>query len=259
VGETTNELPVRPEENSRVERRSNPPLSLVVDSFLTEKALPSKTAHEVKATFKRFQAVCGGEDRLIKDVTKGDVRLFREALLRGDSKQHQGRGRLAPATVNKYLGLLASVFAWATDKAGLLDVNPAKGIGKVGRNGQQHEGQETKRQPFTDANLKTLFSSALYTDPAMKAKRPALFWVYPMMLYSGARLEEVMGLRVQDMREIDDVLCFVIESREDRRLKNISSRRTIPVHENLKRLGLVEWRDKQPADALLFPCLITGR
>jgi integrase len=74
-----------------------------------------------------------------------------------------------------------------------------------------------------------------------------------MTLYSGMRIEEAMGLRVEDMREIEGVLSFVVESRPGRTLKTLSSARTVPVHTALIRLGLVEWRDKQPRGGLLFP------
>jgi len=110
--------------------------------------------------------------------------------------------------------------------------------------------------------LRTLFASPLYTGAESKARRTkpgsyvepdALWWLFPMTLYSGMRIEEAMGLRVEDMREVDGVLAFVVESRPDRTLKTLSSARTVPVHTALIRLGLVEWRDKQPRGGLLFP------
>jgi integrase len=74
-----------------------------------------------------------------------------------------------------------------------------------------------------------------------------------MTLYPGMRIEEAMGLRVEDVREVDGVLSFVVESRPERTLKTASSARMVPVHKALIRLGLVKWRDKQPRGGLLFP------
>ncbi len=258
-GDTTSELPVSVKSESRSSVKTNPPLSLVLDSWLSERQPPSKTVHEVRATFKRFQAVCAGEDRPIKDVTKADVRAFRESLLNGDSKTGQGRGKLATATVKKYLGLLATVFSWAA-KTGLIEVSPVNGAAFIAGDKRQQDAQ--KRQPFTEADLRVLFGSPLYTGAKSKARRSepgevveqdALWWTFPLGLYSGMRLEEYMGLRVQDVRDVEGVLCFDLKSRADRTLKTASSKRIVPVHDALKRLGLVEWRDAQPKDGLLFP------
>ena len=44
------------------------------------------------------------------------------------------------------------------------------------------------------------------------------------------RIEEAMGLLTGDVREVDGVLCFVVEPRPERPLKTVSSRRLVPVH-----------------------------
>jgi integrase len=241
-----------------LDTKTNPPLSLVLDSWLAERKPPSKTAHEVRATFARFKAACGGNDRPIREVTRGDVRAFRELLLSADAKTGKGKGALSPATVRKYLNLLGTVFSWAL-KTGLIDTNPVQGMAFVATG--KREEREPKRQPFSEAQLRTLFASPLYTGAESKARRgrpgsyaeqDALWWVFPMTLYSGMRIEEAMGLRVEDMREVEGVLSFVVESRPDRTLKTASSARVVPVHKALIRLGLVKWRDKQPCGGLLF-------
>ncbi len=62
-------------------------------------------------------------------------------------------------------------------------------------------------------------------------------------------------LLTKDVREVDGMCCFVVEPRADRPLKTASSRRVVPVHDALIRLGLLEWRDQQANGGLLFPCL----
>jgi integrase len=237
----------------------NPPLSLVLDTWLSERKPPSKTAHEVRATFARFKVACGGDDRPIREVSKADVRSFRTLLLGESAKVGKGKGSLAPATVRKYLNLLGTVFSWAV-KTGLIDANPVAGMAFVATG--KREEREPKRQPFSEAQLRTLFASPLHTGAESKARRgqpgnyveqDALWWVFPMTLYSGMRIEEAMGLRIEDMREVDGVLSFVVESRPERTLKTASSARVVPVHKALIRLGLVEWRDKQLRGGLLFP------
>ena len=81
-------------------------------AYLTERELPSKTELEVRATFTRFLASCGG-DKAITEVRKDDVRKFREYLLSDSAKSGKGKGSLAPATIRKYLNLLGTVFQHA--------------------------------------------------------------------------------------------------------------------------------------------------
>ena len=64
----------------------------------------------------------------------------------------------------------------------------------------------------------------------MLVVKDALWWVFPLTLYSGMRIEEAMGLLTGDVREVDGVLCFVVEPRPERPLKTVSSRRLVPVH-----------------------------
>jgi integrase len=134
------------------------------------------------------------------------------------------------------------------------------GMAFVVRGGKRGEGQQEKRQPFSADHLKTLFASPLYTGCASAIRRAtsgesvvkdALWWVFPLTLYSGMRIEEAMGLRAQDVREVGGVLSFVVEPRPDRPLKTASSRRLIPVHPELTRLGLMDRVNGN--SGLLFP------
>ena len=78
-----------------------------------------------------------------------------------------------------------------------------------------------------------------------------------MALFSGARLEEMGQLYLADFKVIDDVKCFELTSEiEDeegnvkhvKSLKNIASKRVVPIHDELLKLGLWEYvqelRDK---------------
>jgi len=175
------------------------------------------------------------------------VRRFRESLLAGDAKTGKGKGALAPATVRKYMNLLGTVFHHAV-RTGLLDVSPVAGMAFVVRGGVLADAAG-KRQPFSAEQLRTLFASRVYQKDA---PRDALWWLFPLGLYTGCRMEEVMALRAEDVREIDGILCFVIEPRSDRPLKTSSSRRVVPVHDALIDLGLIRKR-VEGKSGLLFP------
>jgi hypothetical protein len=94
--------------------KASPAASQVMEAFLRERQLPSKTEHEVRATFARFNTLAlDGEDKPIEAVTREDVRRFRSALLGDEAKSGKGKGALAPGTVKKYVNPLATVFKYA--------------------------------------------------------------------------------------------------------------------------------------------------
>lgn len=238
--------------------QNNPPLSAVLATWLAERKPPSKTALEVRATFARFTTTCGS-DKPIGSVSRADVRAFRESLLAGDAKRGKGKGSLSPASVKKYMNLLGTVFSYAV-KTGLLESSPVRGMAFIAGEARQDRSDQ-KRQPFSEDQLRTLFGSPLYTGsesvsrrttPGSVVAKDALWWLFPLTLHSGMRIEEAMALRAEDVRDVSGVVCFVVEPRPDRPLKTASSRRVIPVHDTLIRLGLIAERVKGKA-GLLFP------
>ncbi|MEM5542719.1 hypothetical protein WNY61_08200 [Sulfitobacter sp. AS92] len=76
-----------------------------------------------------------------------------------------------------------------------------------------------------------------------------------MVAYSGGRMEEIAGLTVDAIVEVDGQYGFDIRSHEERRIKNAHSARLIPLHEHLLELGLLDHRDRMTSkgERLLFP------
>ena len=60
------------------------------------------------------------------------MRRFRSALLGDEAKSGKGSGALAPATVKKYVNLLATVFKYA-ERTGLVEKSPVEGMGFIPR------------------------------------------------------------------------------------------------------------------------------
>jgi integrase len=68
-------------------------------------------------------------------------------------------------------------------------------------------------------------------------------------MYSGMRLNEICQLYVSDLIELDGLVCFDVNDEADKRLKNKSSRRVVPVHPELLKLGLMEYVKKMKGSA----------
>lgn len=109
---------------------------------------------------------------------------------------------------------------------------------------------EAAARAFTSEELNKIFSGYLYNpdEPAPTHKvYPYQYWLPLMALYSGARINELAQLNTDDVVleggypnfkvEADDPALYA----EPRSLKNIASKRRIPIHEHLIRLGLADY------------------
>lgn len=96
-----------------------------------------------------------------------------------------------------------------------------------------------KRTEFTDEELMQIFNPKTYPN---KLKYKARFWIPLWAMYSGARLNEICQLRFEDIKQIDNIWCFDInENSENKSIKNASSKRLVPIHPFLIKLGLLDF------------------
>jgi integrase len=158
---------------------------------------------------------------------------------------------LSPGTVNKYLASLSSLFNWAV-KEELLDRNPATGLAVA-----DTVRAKDKRLPFTDDQLKRIFSDPVFTEKDY-GNRPSRYWVPLIGYYSGMRLNEICQLNAEDIRVFNDIPCFHITASvnhgvNDKVLKTPSSERVVPVLPKLLELGFDEFRRSLPITGKLCP------
>jgi integrase len=87
----------------------------------------------------------------------------------------------------------------------------------------------------------------------------AAFWMPLLGLYTGARRGELAALTVADILKVDGVFAFTFVSDREtgKTLKTRSSARTVPVHPQLMKFGLLHYVDNVRRDvgekAWLFP------
>jgi integrase len=217
----------------------NPPLFILFDRWKAERKPPAKTWMEWDATRRRFEQAVG-VDLPVRSITKQHVRTFKDSLLTSTSKR-TGRP-MSPATVQKLLNALGSVLSWAV-KQGYLDVNPAQGVAQVAAKADP----EDRRLPYDAEDLKKLFK--------VRRKDGADHWLPLLALWTGARLEELGQLHVADVREEGGVQYLAIEPGDGKRTKNRSSRRRVPIHSQLVRLGFLKYVEGQrkAGERWLFP------
>jgi integrase len=133
----------------------------------------------------------------------------------------------------------------------------------------QLEVKEPEREPWEIHELRTLFNSEVFAAGVRPdgGRGEAAYWLPLLGIFTGARLGELASLAVHAIvtDERTDVVYLSIFDDEDRgrKLKTASSRRVVPVHPQLVKLGflslLVEQRRTQDGGrALLFPLIEPG-
>ncbi|NWG74067.1 MAG: site-specific integrase [Rubrivivax sp.] len=101
-----------------------------------------------------------------------------------------------------------------------------------------------ERRAYESAELAKLFASALYTSgfrPGGQAAESA-YWAPLLALFTGMRLEEVAQLKLSDVHRIGGAWALRIANLDEyQSLKTPTSYRTVPVHEELLKCGLLEY------------------
>lgn len=138
-------------------------------------------------------------------------------------KQSLIDGKKATQTVNKYLSRIGTFCAWM-ERHGYLEKNYARGM-QLKRTKNAHED----RQRFTLDEVEILLSNLEPND-----KKPHRYWLPLLAYYTGARLNELCQLHCCD---VYDGVIDINKDAPDKRLKNSSSKRIVPLHSELARLG----------------------
>jgi integrase len=243
-------------------------------------ARPISTRMEFARAIDRFIELHGDLD--VAQINRKHVREFRDAAqlvpkqragklrkaalpeLAKWSREHPGTICIGAATINKWLTCLQGVLNWARKNGVIPDeipwTDPVAGMRlKVPR---------SKRRPWEPEELSVLFGSPIYTQGARPkgGKGEAAYWLPLLALYSGARLNELAPICVNDVkRDASSGFHFltVIEDEEEgRSLKTETSVRAVPIHPELVRIGFIEFvehaRRSGGPTARLFPKLQQG-
>jgi integrase len=94
--------------------------------------------------------------------------------------------------------------------------------------------------------------------PGDLIRHDAFYWVPLLAWYTGMRRDEICGLALADIVEVDGDWQIHVRPNEARGLKTITSNRIIPVADELRRLGLPEYVEalEKAGEVLLFPELV---
>lgn len=250
------------------------PLSKIIEDYTIDRRSAGKwnekTKSENLACYNNFLEFTG-ENIFCADIDYHLVRDYREALTklpanRNKSKKFRGKSireilkmrvdnPMSTTTVNKNLNRLSSLFKFAI-KLEKMNVNPAEGL---------ELSVATKdselRAVYSNDELQRLFNSDEYLNDSFK--KPFMFWVIPIALFTGMRQTEIAQLHLHDIKKEGDIWYIDInDDTKTKKLKNKNARRKVPLHDFLsKTLNLSAYAEKLKSEGhkRLFPELNYGR
>lgn len=274
---------------AEAERWSVMPLSEAIALYVKEevsKLAGVKHKEDVPRRLQTFLRAVG--DKPIRDITPADLKAYRNQLdlmpdrfaarfktddlakaIELDAKRLRPYPHNGPITVDlKYLGPVRRFFDFMVSE-NLLGTNPAA---KVHSTQKETETAKTKRHPLRVSQCNAfLVRTAQFPIPLSSR------WVPLMMLFSGARPNELAQLQVDDLRvdfngrphlnvltleEADgdkgpDEEAAKRHKADKRTVKTASGLRMIPIHPMLIEMGLLDLferrrRTTQRGNALLF-------
>jgi integrase len=159
---------------------------------------------------------------------------------------------IQPRTVEKNLDRLRRFFNWADERSYLTIKNSFSGR----RIMTKDKRATRKKVPFDNDDLKSLFHLDLREELCMTESHK--FWIPLLALFSGARVNEMAQVYIDDVYQIGEVWVYYIHAkRPDMRIKNPPSERVIPLHKTLLELGFLEYVSDVKALGFkrLFPTL----
>ena len=261
---TTKALPSAPSSDPSLPPSTLQAVVKRMNAIKRNEGIEEKTLRQYLSFAALFTMLTGHDD--ITQIRQPDVKAFRADLAQmpkswGKSPKDQTSTRdeamakagsllpdkvgLSVGTINRHLDHLNQIADWARDEGLAVDLNlkPPKLRRK------ETIRARDKRDAFSVEQLQILFQNPVWTGShsehhqtkaGQEIFKNGIYWCPLIGAYTGARREEIAGLAPSDIVESDGVACFSIEDSELRRIKNLSSRRLIPIHSHLIDLGFLD-------------------
>jgi integrase len=235
----------------------SPKLSEMKDDFLGERLLSGfspKSTREIGSTVDDFIEIVG--DIQISQVSPKDAREFKRIIALLPKHRHQSprysnlnikqilelknvEGQ-EPKNINKLIYRVRIFFRWLRNNyREYVPQNYFEGLSV------QSKKVTRPREGFSNEELNQIFDPAKYlgyTIRNLKRRTKLTSFFVPLIgLHTGMRLEEICQLRLKDISTAGNYDVFKVVISEDTKLKNIQSERIIPIHENLKKLGFLNY------------------
>jgi integrase len=224
----------------------------IFDAWCAERKPPRRTEYEWRRTIDFLARHLDHKDATelpAEEVTKAALVSWKAALL------VEGR---SGKTVKNRVDVLRALFNFAADNSLVPDgtTNPAKGL-KVATK----PDPASRRLPYSDEDARVILRAS------RSQHRGCLRWLPWLLLFTGARLDEVCQLTKDDVRqdpflvrELGPEAGWYLDIHhgapgEGRHLKNVGSARRVPLHQQVIEEGFLEFVAGLPDGSTLWPDL----
>jgi integrase len=217
------------------------------EGLLTEKWAAKTTSEKAEHFALLYELI--GADHDFKSVDRQTAQSVKQSLLNYPKNRRKnpltrdlpldeamtlvGVEKLHPQTTNKYLQSYTALWAWAKDN-GYAAENVFLGMTIARKKGQSKD----KRDGFSEDQIHSI-RDELSTNSSGYVTKEYQKWGSLIGIYTGARLNEISQLLLTDIYEKEGLLCFDFnDDDEGKHIKTDSSKRLVPVHSYLIKMGL---------------------
>lgn len=242
-------------------------ISQTVEKFLEEKRRHSdpKTAvsmekKEYRPKLKLLIEIVG--DKKSGTLIKEDITSFKESLYKLPKNRSQHRAykgmhinellkldidddqKISKTTIKNYATKVRIFLQWGIDN-GYFQEGIKTPLNRIIKKTQR---ADEEREPFTTDELKRIFESKQYKECTHKSN--AHYWVPLLGLFTGARINELCQLYVEDVKKDQNskIWYLDINDEKDKKIKNLNSKRTVPIHSKLIKLGFIDYVESLKRD-----------
>lgn len=267
--------------------KSSEAIADLIEPYMLERhrgGISNSYANDIRTAMNWFSQWFGSSRR-VDTLTPRDIRDFKDGLLRLPSNWSK---KLKGATIREAAKLnddghlpsleiqalnskrwmpVADFLAWAQRETYIAS-NPAAGM-KIPVS-KSHK-RAKKRDQFEMEDLQKIFGAPLFRGarsdrdwhlPGSHLIRDHRFWLPLLALFTGGRRGELCPLRVDDVTEREGILCIHFCEHFDEKgskiasLKNEESKRRVPVHPELLKIGFKEFVEQRRSmgKERLFDC-----
>ena len=251
-----------------------------------EKNWSAKTESARRLQIKQFMEICG--DKPLNRYTQNDIRHLKTTLFAlppqahakkefagltktalAESARERGIPGLSAESVRQIMTAPNIVYGWARAE---YDNTLANLVQPMIPSPSSVGCKRSKRQGFSSEELQKLFRTpvfmgvesevAWFRPGSVRMHHTGRFWVPLLALFAGLRLMETVQLVREDIGCHADIWFVDVNDGDfdhtEKRLKNASSVRRIPVHPVLNELGFLDFVSTVPEGGRLFADIPIG-